>query len=281
MAHANFNAAHPQAKPGYGKRSAPSQKPRTAQDFTHLPPREAAIAAYIDRLPEGADISVKTLAKHLPYGQCALRTALNRLQTAGHLRRGREHVLGSGSQHWITRTWFTRTARADDWWAAFVRGDAAPHQDEEPERPTRSREFTLLAALGRETPALSLSGADCTALVPQVAEWFERGATEDQIKRALTAGLPPVIHSPAALIRTRLTTKLPPEPAAPPARDVLRIMECAKCRAPGRPEALPGGHCRTCREGGTRPPRPADGLPTTAQVQAHAAAARMAMRAGA
>jgi hypothetical protein len=77
------------ANPGYGKRSVPGQRPRTNHDFAHLPAREAAIASYLDRLPDGADISVKTLAKVLPYGQCALGTALNRLQKAGHLRRGR------------------------------------------------------------------------------------------------------------------------------------------------------------------------------------------------
>lgn len=43
-------------------------------------------------------------AKQLPYGQCALRTDLNHLQRAGHLRRGREMLAAdSGSAHWITR----------------------------------------------------------------------------------------------------------------------------------------------------------------------------------
>ncbi len=146
---------HPMANPGYGKRSAPDQHRRTAHDFAHLPPREAAIAAYVDRLPEGADISVKTLAKHLPYGQCALRTALNRLQQAGHLRRGREHLADSGSRRWITRSWWSRTARDDDWWAAFTRGDVPePEQPPDRARPTRSRAHILLAALGRTAPAL-------------------------------------------------------------------------------------------------------------------------------
>lgn len=94
---------HPMANPGYGKRSAPAQLPRDNRDFAHLPPREASIAAYIDRLPEGSDISVKTLAKHLPYGQCALRTALNRLQDAGHLRRGSECVANDEVLLWVTR----------------------------------------------------------------------------------------------------------------------------------------------------------------------------------
>jgi hypothetical protein len=174
------------ANPGYGKRSAPDQLTRTKNDFAHLPPREAAIAAYLDRLPDGADISVKTLAKHLPYGQCALGTALNRIQEAGHLRRGRECVTADdGSSRWITRSWFSRTARDDDWWAAFTRGDVPKQQ-----RPTRSRAHILLAALGRTAPVLSLSQADCATLAPLVTEWFERGASEADVLRALTAGLP-------------------------------------------------------------------------------------------
>ncbi|MFG2531373.1 hypothetical protein [Streptomyces sp. NPDC048516] len=95
MADDNFNAVpcapalphgnHPSARPGYGKREVSAQHPSRPGDFAHLPRREASIAAYLDRLPEGADISVKTLAKVLPdYGRCALRTALRRLSEAGH-----------------------------------------------------------------------------------------------------------------------------------------------------------------------------------------------------
>lgn len=269
------------ASPGYGKRAAPGQLPHTAYDFAGLPPREAAIAAYIDRLPDGADISVKTLAKELPYGQCALRTALNRLQDAGHLRRGREHLTAaSGTAHWITRTWFSRTARDDTWWARFTRGDV-PEEGQDRARPTRSRAHVLLAALGRTTPALSLSQADCAALAPLLTPWFERGATEEHIHRALTAGLPTPVHSPAALIRTRLRDKLPPEPEPrqapepPPSRPPLRMLECAHCRTPGRPEALPGGVCSACR-GERAPVHPPMAL-SAAAVHTHAAQIRAAM----
>lgn len=208
------------ASPGYGKRSTPGQLPRTATDFAHLPPREAAVAAFIDRLPDGTDMSVKTLAKLLPYGQCALRTALRHIQTAGHLRRGREHVTGSGSARWVTRTWFSRTARGNDWWAAFTSG-AVPDEALSPPRPptpaqapaisvpTRSRAFRLLAALGRSVPAMSLSAADCVALEPLAAVWFERGATEEDVLTALTTGLPVPVHHAASLARSRLTSKLP------------------------------------------------------------------------
>ncbi|WP_406396688.1 hypothetical protein OG806_22365 [Streptomyces sp. NBC_00882] len=260
------------ANPGYGKRSAPDQRPRTAQDFADLPPREAAIAAYLDRLPDGADISVKTLAKQLPYGQCALRTALNRLQQAGHLRRGRERLdSDTGSSRWITRTWFTRTARNDDWWAAFTRGDVP--KDSEPRPPTRTRAYILLAALGRGTPSLSLSAADCAALAPLVTEWFARGAGEDAVRHALTSGLPTPVHHPAALLRRRLTDKLPPELPLP--QTPHRILECAECGVPGRPEALPGGVCRGCRDG-YAPARPASLLPAP-EIHARADEIRAAM----
>ncbi|MEV5435022.1 hypothetical protein AB0K80_03145 [Streptomyces sp. NPDC052682] len=278
MAETDFSApalpAHPLARPGYGKRSAPDQLRRTSHDFAHLPPREAAIAAYLDRLPDGADISVKTLARQLPYGQCALRTALNRLQDAGHLRRGRECVTAQdGSSRWITRTWWSRTARDDDWWSAFTRGDVPERQPEAPRPPTRSRAHVLLAALGRTEPVLSLSQTDCAALAPLVTEWFARGASEDDVLRALTAGLPTPVHHPAALVRTRLTGKLPPPAPAP--RPHLRMLECATCGAPGHPEALPGGRCSACR-GEHAPARSSTPLPPS-MIHARAAEIRAAM----
>ncbi|GHD91352.1 hypothetical protein GCM10010508_39870 [Streptomyces naganishii JCM 4654] len=282
MADAQFSAAlpsahaapHPMANPGYGKRSAPGQLPRANHDFVHLPPREAAIAAYVDRLPEGADISVKTLARTLPYGQCALRTALNNLHRAGHLRRGREQVAvngpGGGGSRWITRSWWSRTARDDEWWAAFTRGCVPEEAPPERARPTRSRAHILLAALGRTAPALSLSEADCAHLAPLVAEWFARGATEEAVVAALTAGLPTPVHHPAALLRRRLTGKLPPAP--PPRR---RVLECAECGVPGSPGALPGGLCTAC--GGLRLSAHAGAPLPPATVHAYAAQVRGAM----
>ncbi|MFJ7628332.1 hypothetical protein ACIQZN_17735 [Streptomyces sp. NPDC097595] len=254
---------HPMANPGYGKRSAPDQRPRTGQDFTHLNPRDAAIAAYIDGLCDGADISVKALAKALPYGQCAVRTSLNRLQEAGHLRRGSECVASGDNLLWVTRTFFSRTARDDTWWAGFSRGDVP----KEAQRETRSRAFILLAALGRQAPVLSLSHRECVALEPQASEWLRRGATEPEVLRALTTGLPSPIHHPAAFVAKRLQTKLPPAREPHP---VLRTLECSECRVPGTPEALPGGKCRPCAG---KPTRATPALPAQ-QVHAQARAVR-------
>lgn len=249
---------HPMANPGYGKRSAPGQRPRTGADFAHLLPRDAAVATYLDGLCEGADISVKTLAKVLPYGQCALRTTLNRLQEAGHLRRGRECVATEEMLLWVTRTFFSRIARDDAWWAAYTRDDVP----QTPQRPTRSRSFILLAALGKASPALQLSARDCARLEPQVSEWFERGAAEAEIVSALTQGLPVQVYSPAAFVGRRLLDKLPPARIAPVREVVLRTLECGECRAPGSPEAMRGGVCGACRgASGDAPRGPAGAVP--------------------
>nr|BFD84524.1 hypothetical protein StreXyl84_39250 [Streptomyces sp. Xyl84] len=92
-------AAHPLAKPGYGKRSAPDQAPPRAGDFDRLPARAAYLANLIDRLDENAAMDAKTLAKAQPlYGQQAVRSALNELSAAGHLRRVRRRVAPVGPQ---------------------------------------------------------------------------------------------------------------------------------------------------------------------------------------
>ncbi|MEU3355856.1 hypothetical protein [Streptomyces sp. NPDC037389] len=235
------------ASPGYGKRSAPGQAPRDADTFAHLPAREAYIASHIDRLPDGAAMDVKMLAKELPYGQQALRTALNNLSEAGHLRRVREPA-DEDSTQWVFRTYFSRTARSDAWWERWLNDGDEPQPDP---KPQRSPAYDALAALGRTDARLALSAKECAALEPLAAEWLARGIPPAQLIATLTAGLPSPVHHSAAFTRTRLTEKMPPEPpptrtpaATAPAR---RIMECTSCRTPGRPEALSGGLCRPCR----------------------------------
>ncbi|MFJ9029295.1 hypothetical protein ACIRQP_12365 [Streptomyces sp. NPDC102274] len=281
-------APHPMANPGYGKRSAVGQPAPTADDFVLLPDREAAVASFIDRLPDGADVSVKALAKVMEYGQCALRTALNFLQRAGYLFRKREFLVGPAGARWVTRTWFSRAARDDASWAAYASGGEvpghvsqadtapapAPPAASRPARlPDRSRAYAVLASVGRRNPAVSLSAADCAALESLAAEWFVRGATEEDVLRALTDGLPLPVHHPAGLVRARLAAKLPPVPLSS-ARPSGPVVECATCRAPGRPEALRDGECGSCR-GEPAPVRHPAALPPD-RVRALAAEARSA-----
>ncbi|MFG2408230.1 MarR family transcriptional regulator [Streptomyces brevispora] len=115
------SAPYPMAHPGYGKRTAPDELPSRADDFAPLPLRERYVAGFIERLPEGATMSVKCLAKQLPlYGQQAVGSALTALSAAGHLRRVRCAV-GEGDQvRWVFRTYWSRTARDNEWWAAHL-----------------------------------------------------------------------------------------------------------------------------------------------------------------
>ncbi|MEW2035235.1 hypothetical protein AB0901_32620 [Streptomyces roseifaciens] len=175
-----------------------------------------------------------------------------------------ERIKGDGgSWHWVTRTYFSRTARDDVWWEAVLAGGAPPQAvDLRPvpraPRPSRSRAYLLLASLGRVDPRMTLSAAECQALEALAAQWLDLGAREDEVVRALTAGLPSEVHSAGALARRRLVDKMPPEREPEPEpeagsapgplfRPPLRILECTICRTPGRPEALPGGVCRDCR----------------------------------
>ncbi|MBH1935300.1 hypothetical protein I5Q34_13630 [Streptomyces sp. AV19] len=252
------------ASPGFGKRSAPHQAPRSRADFAHLPAREASIAAYIDRLPEGAAIDVKTLAKEIPdYGQQAVGTALRNLSEVGHLRRFRERR-GDGATQWVSRTYFSRTPRDDAWWETFRRGDVpAEEPPPKPQRPERSTAYAALAALGRVDPRMMLSAAECEALESLAEEWFARGATAQELTHALTTGLPTPVHSPGAFARRRLRDKMPPERAPEPTPTPRRVPECTGCGRPGPPEALPGGLCRLCRgepAATVQPPEDGDSL---------------------
>jgi len=114
------------AKPGYGKRSAPEQRPGTPQDFALLPVRERYVAGFVDHLPEGAAMSVKQLAKQLPlYGQQAVSTALTALSVAGHLRRVRCPVGAGDEMRWVFRTFWSRTARDNEWWTTYLATETA------------------------------------------------------------------------------------------------------------------------------------------------------------
>ncbi|MER7375372.1 hypothetical protein [Streptomyces lanatus] len=116
------------AKPGYGKRSAPDQEPPRRGDFDHLPAREAYLAALLDRLCENAAMDAKTIAKTQPlYGQQSVRSALNELSRAGHLRRVRRRAEtepdGDTGTRWVFHTYWSRTARDSEWWARYLDGD--------------------------------------------------------------------------------------------------------------------------------------------------------------
>ncbi|MGW9303086.1 MarR family transcriptional regulator [Streptomyces cyaneofuscatus] len=116
-----LSAAYPMAKPGYGKRTPPDQRPSLPIDFSLLPVRERYVAAFVDHLPDGAVMSVKELAKQLPlYGQQAISSALTALSVAGHLRRVRCAVGAGDEMRWVFRTFWSRTAHDNEWWTTYL-----------------------------------------------------------------------------------------------------------------------------------------------------------------
>ncbi|MBT2450488.1 hypothetical protein J7F03_26110 [Streptomyces sp. ISL-43] len=268
--------AHPMANPGFGKREAPGQLARTADDFGHLSKRDAALAVFIDRLPEGAAMDHKTLAAHLSgMGQAGARGALDHLTAAGHLRRLKERVVREGSSRWVTRTYFSRTARDDAWWRAYCRSVGArlvPVPGVAPVEPSaggeaaeavdpaavagaaqvlpveRTTAYRVLAKLKDTDPAAVLSAAECASLAPLATAWLESGVDVCQLTYALTNGLPKPLRHPAALIRKRLEEKMPPKRSIEPEPETVEqaMLMCMYCDDTEQTVEIVNGVCPDC-----------------------------------
>lgn len=110
---------------------------------------------------------------------------------------------------------------------------------------------TLFRVIGSES-RLRLGAVEALALAPLVSAWLERGYDQRDLAGALLGGLPARIHSAAALLRDRLTRKLPPPPEPsfpgyappepPPGTGLPRWAECDDCRRPVPDKGL----CRDC-----------------------------------
>lgn len=292
VAYANLSPAlpspaHPMANPGYGKRRAGDEDPHADPDFAHLSPREAEIAVFVDHLDDGQAMGHKVLAaQHPRYGQQATRTSLNRISEAGHLRWIREHLtVEDNTMRWVTRTYWSRTRRSAAWWEEFARqrngrivpGDLRPGlaRTDEPEvpevpepepepqpgsqpgsgtDPDPSTSYLTLAGIRDAEPRMRLSEADCRSLASLAEEWLARGATPQDITRAVTDGLPATVNNPGGLARNRLESRMPPkkakirQKAAPRRARVTRaVMVCMDCDADERTTEIKGGMCSDCR----------------------------------
>lgn len=70
-------------------------------------------------------MNIKSLAKCQPlYGQMAVGSALRALGVAGHLRQARCAVGDGDNLRWVTRTFWSRTARDNEWWNTFLAAEA-------------------------------------------------------------------------------------------------------------------------------------------------------------
>ncbi|MEU9846093.1 hypothetical protein [Streptomyces sp. NPDC047985] len=136
-------------------------------------------------------------------------------------------------------------------------------------------------------PRLRLGAVEALALAPLVSAWLDRGYGQRDLAGALLGGLPARIHSASALLRNRLSRKLPPppEPSIPahpmpeprPGSGLPRWAECDDCRRP-----IPdNGLCRDCAASADGPggPRPDNDTATRSRTAARGRAlVRAALR---
>ncbi|MFD7627420.1 hypothetical protein ACFV7Q_15515 [Streptomyces sp. NPDC059851] len=211
------------------------------------------LGVYIQSLPDGASVTVKTLTLRFREGEITIRRALNELEAAGYVER-RRVALGGG--RFATRT------------LAYDKPGCAPVREPAPTVPQPAGAVPAEAAAPREAPAVTgpaaellaglrlvdprlvLAARDVQRLVPAVEAWSARSVTPEQITRTLTANLPPApvpIHHPARFLEHRLAALLPPPlPAAPPPRPrPAPLITCDGCERAFRSHD-PDARCSDC-----------------------------------
>ncbi|MET7888149.1 helix-turn-helix domain-containing protein [Streptomyces avermitilis] len=222
------------------------------------------LAVYIQSLPAGARVDIKTLAARFPEGVTRIAAALRELEAHGYLRRERQRIPGGRI---VTRTISCnqpgRRSEGEPVCSAPARPTVAP-KERAPRKPLPAvphpaqpapallqAATALLAGLRSYDPRLLLSACDTAHLAPGVAAWLERDVSPSAVRYALTSDLPPEgPRRPAALLAHRLVAHLPPPPpfgvpAPPPPAVRSRLQTCDGCdRAFRAPEP---GLCRDCR----------------------------------
>ncbi|WP_129265436.1 MarR family transcriptional regulator [Streptomyces sp. M3] len=278
------------AHTGYGKQSILGQHQPVRDDFASLPERERYVAGYVDHLPDGAAMDIKSLAKDLPlYGQMAIGTALRALAVAGHLRRVRCRVEGDGRCRWVTLTYWSRTAHDNEWWTARLAGGAVAPEREPvssaqpavPQQRTAQADITVLSSPNPSQSAPAPEDGPGTA-TPHPAEapspaylaLAELGRRETRLalSAADCAALEPLAAAwfargvSADYLTSALTAGLPERIGSPIGLVRRRLTDKMPPRLPAAPapaQVLPGAPVRSllveCTECGR--PGPAEALP--------------------
>ncbi|WP_051970257.1 hypothetical protein [Kitasatospora azatica] len=114
-----------------------------------------------------------------------------------------------------------------------------PRDPHDPAEPTAERPLLSLRQLDAR---LVLGAAEAARLAPLAAEWLAAGVTPAGLRHALTAGLPPQVKCPAALLRYRLREKMP----EPSTARTAELTACDGCERAFRP-VMGEQRCRSCR----------------------------------
>ncbi|MFF3499029.1 helix-turn-helix domain-containing protein [Streptomyces sp. NPDC003247] len=224
------------------------------------------LAVYIQSLPKGARVDIKSLVARFPEGATRIAAALRELEAHGYLRRERERIPDGRI---VTRT-VSCNQPGHHRRAAAVATEHTPRTVPAGPRPSVPRKALpavprpshpypklleaatdLLAGLRRHDSRLLLSACDTAHLAPGVAAWLERDVSPTAVRQALSADLPPEgLRRPAAFLAHRLTALMPPLPlpgasVAPPPAVRHPLRNCEGCDRGFRgPEP---GLCRDCR----------------------------------
>jgi len=254
------------------------------------------VLTYLLSLPNGARATIRTLAEQRKEGRARIAAALRELEDSRYLRRVLHKDRDTGQLFTVYEVFDTpyddeppvgepekiqNLASGESEAAASGPLPAGERtREEEPPSPPRELEAVaavvpteraalaakLLGSLGRTEPWLTLGAADALRLAPLVEEWWERGATNAQVRAALTDGLPRPVYSPRALIEDRLRRKRPAAAAEPTAVastvvpvTTVEIHSTAEIRKPGVP-----AYREAARRGGALARSLLSGRPTPA-----------------
>ncbi|MFB7358327.1 helix-turn-helix domain-containing protein [Streptomyces gardneri] len=227
------------------------------------------LGVHIQSLPEGADVTVKTLTNRFKEGEITIRRALNELVVEGYLER---HRMPLGGGRFATRIvsydkpgcGLSARRAAEPVAEVEVEAEIAieyvPEEGLAEDLPTPEPPALpgpaadLLARLRAVDSRLLLPWREVLRLAPAVDAWLAREVTPAQVVRTLTAALPPAhvpIHHPGRFLEYRLSALLPPRlPAGPPPSVVegpAPLITCDGCDRAFRSrdaEAV----CGDCRE---------------------------------
>ncbi|WP_405500663.1 hypothetical protein OG501_17435 [Streptomyces niveus] len=259
----------------------------------------SGVLMYLLSLPNNARADIRSLAGQRKEGRARITDALHDLEKAGYLRRVLVKNKKSGElstvyevfDHPCTDRVTAEPAepaengqnlasgdRDRDDTGSLPKGEKTGEQ-RPPSRPLpkltvpeqlRSATELLLSLRGRD-PRLTLGTAEAVRLAPLVGEWREAGASDAQLREALTGGLPVRVLSAPGLLADRLRRKLPtrlPRPVPPALRP-----ECPDCGTP----LPPSSPCHAC----TPPPPPPETSAFVAAARRGRALAREALSGGA
>ncbi|MEU6554733.1 hypothetical protein ABZ915_31335 [Streptomyces sp. NPDC046915] len=210
-------------------------------------------------LPEGSRETVQSIGEKMPEGRLAVRKARRQLEEEGYLHTRRTQDPETG--RWSTQVLVSNVALTTDAEIAAAFNVVRASSDQDPpagdetgqavgaspvgenteENTSNPAAAAFLVRLGDHTPALRLGAREVERLAPLAARWLATaGATEAELRHALTADLPRPVRAPAALLAYRLESRTPA-----PRTPVERLVECGECRDP-LPRGVGTGICRRC-----------------------------------